>query len=240
MKMKVKYFVYGLVSISLFFLFGCQSPKKSDSQMETSNRNSDTTPSTITATNNYGRGATSDGADTNAEEEPIRILTENTKSIIIYFSRSGNTENLAKQIKSYTDADMLELQVKDPYPEDYKKTVDRATSERESENYPELATEIPDLSQYDTVFLGHPIWGMTIANPIARFLEDNRQLLNGKSIASFSTNAGYGAGNTLNRIAELSPESTLLENYTIEDKDVINTQDKVEDWVINLGLLKEE
>jgi flavodoxin len=188
--------------------------------------------------NNYGRGALSGGADTNAEAEPVRVLTENASSIIIYFSRSGNTENLAQQIESLTGADVLELQVKDPYPSDYEETVDRADEERESGNFPELVTQIPDLSQYDTIFLGHPIWSMTIANPIARFLEDNSEELSGKSIAVFSTNAGYGAGSSIDRVSELSPNSTILENYTIEDEKVVETQDGVKSWLQRLGALK--
>lgn len=190
--------------------------------------------------NNYGRGAVSDGADTNSDGEPVRVLTEDASSIIIYFSRSGNTENLAQQIQSFTGADVLELQVENPYPSDYEETVNRADEERESGNFPTLVTQIPDLSQYDTIFLGHPIWSMTIANPIARFLEDNNEELSGKSIAAFSTNAGYGAGSSINRISELSPDSTMLENYTVEDKDVMETQDDVEAWLERLGVLEEE
>lgn len=190
--------------------------------------------------NNYGRGAISDGADTNADEEPVRILTEDASSIIIYFSRSGNTENVAKQIESFTGADVLELQVEDPYPSDYEETVDRADEERESGDFPALATQIPDLSQYDTVFLGHPIWSMTIANPIARFLEDNSEELSGKSIAAFSTNAGYGDGSSVDRISELTPDSTILENYTVVDEEAMDSQDDVEAWLERLGVLEEE
>jgi hypothetical protein len=94
------------------------------------------------------------------------------------------------------------------------------------------------LSQYDTVFLGHPIWSMTIANPIARFLEDNSEELSGKSIAVFSTNAGYGAGSSIDRVSELGPNSTILENYTIEDEKVVETQDGVKSWLQRLGALK--
>jgi len=190
--------------------------------------------------NNYGRGAISDGADTNADEEPVRILTEDASSIIIYFSRGGNTENVAQQIESFTGADVLELQVENPYPSDYEETVDRADKERESGNFPALATQIPDLGQYDMVFLGHPIWSMTIANPIARFLEDNKEELSGKSIAAFSTNAGYGYGSSVDRISELSPNSTILENYTVEDEDAMNSQDDVEAWLKRLGVLEAE
>ncbi|OYD07054.1 hypothetical protein CHM34_13620 [Paludifilum halophilum] len=190
--------------------------------------------------NNYGRGAVSDGADTNADEEPVRILTEDASSIVIYFSRSGNTENLAQQVAAHTGADVLELQVENPYPADYEKTVDRATEERESGDYPELATQIPDLSQYDTIFLGHPIWSMTIANPIARFLEDNNEELSGKSIAAFSTNSGYGDGSSVDRISELSPDSTILENYTVVDEEAMDSQDDVKAWLERLGVLEEE
>ncbi|MFD1171772.1 flavodoxin family protein [Oceanobacillus picturae] len=190
--------------------------------------------------NNYGRGAVSDGADTNADEEPVRILTEKASSIIIYFSRGGNTENVAQQIASFTDADVLELQVEKPYPSDYEETVDRADEERESGDFPTLATQIPDLSQYDMVFLGHPIWSMTIANPIASFLEDNNEELSGKTIAAFSTNAGYGDGSSVDRILELSPDSTVLENYTVQDEEAMDSKDDVEAWLERLGALDEE
>lgn len=190
-------------------------------------------------TNNYGRGATSDGMDTNADEEPVRILTEDATSIIIYFSRGGNTENLAQQIELFTGADVLELQIENPYPSDYEETVERADEERESGEFPALATKIPDLTQYDTVFLGHPIWGMTIANPISRFLEDNSERLSGKSLAAFSTNAGYGDGSSVDRISELIPDSTILENYTVKDEEVMDSQDNLEAWLERLGLLEE-
>ncbi|WP_152654565.1 flavodoxin [Oceanobacillus sp. CFH 90083] len=190
--------------------------------------------------NNYGRGAVSDGADTNADGEPIRMLTEDADSIIIYFSRGGNTENVAQQVESFTGADVLELQVENPYPSDYEDTVDRADEERESGDFPALATKIPDLSQYDTIFLGHPIWSMTIANPIARFLEDNNEELSGKSIAAFSTNAGYGDGSSVDRISELSSGSIILENYTVQDEEAMDSQDDVEAWLERLGVLEEE
>ncbi|WP_090400151.1 flavodoxin [Natribacillus halophilus] len=106
--------------------------------------------------------------------------------------------------------------------------------------FPPLATQTPDLSQYDTVFLGYPIWSMTIANPIARFLEDNSEELSGTSIAAFSTNAGYGDGSSVDRITELSPDSTILENYTVQDEEAMDSQDDVEAWLEQLGLMGEE
>ncbi|SDJ29519.1 hypothetical protein SAMN04488123_1303 [Natribacillus halophilus] len=81
---------------------------------------------------------------------------------------------------------------------------------------------------------------MTIANPIARFLEDNSEELSGTSIAAFSTNAGYGDGSSVDRITELSPDSTILENYTVQDEEAMDSQDDVEAWLEQLGLMGEE
>ncbi|PRY76520.1 hypothetical protein CLV38_13120 [Alkalibacterium olivapovliticus] len=80
------------------------------------------------------------------EKAPMKVLTEDADSIIIYFSRSGNTENLVKMICNEMNADMLELTLSNPYPEDYDKTVERANEERDSGDFPEINTDMPDLS----------------------------------------------------------------------------------------------
>lgn len=183
----------------------------------------------------YGRGATSDGDDTNSVESPTRFLTSSARSIIIYFSRSGNTENLARMIHNENNADMLELSVTNPYPANYEESVERATEERESQNYPEISTEIPDLSQYETVFLGYQTWAMTLSNPMTSFLLEYGKEFDGKTIYPFSTNAGYGEGNSLNRIAEYSPGAVVAESFSIQDKDLLDNQDEVVRWVSNIN-----
>lgn len=125
----------------IFVLSGCQMSNKSE---ETTTKSSGTT----SESDNFGRGTISDGKDTNANEVSTKTLSDSAKSIIIYFSRSGPTEELAKEISETTNPDILELQVKEPYPSNYEETVDRATYERENELYPKLSTNIPDLIQY--------------------------------------------------------------------------------------------
>ncbi|APX73203.1 flavodoxin [Companilactobacillus allii] len=165
-----------------------------------------------------GYGAISDGKDTNANVDPTRILDNNTKILIIYFSRSGNTEKQAKLAQDVLNSDIFELTVSNPYPSNYKATVNRATNERDAKNWPELNSDIPNLDKYDTILLGHPIWAMTIANPMREFLEEYGTLLSNKSVASFSTNDGYGSGETNDVISRLTTGSTkLLTNYTIRD-----------------------
>lgn len=218
--------VFSTLSV-IFVLSGCQMSNKSE---ETTTESSGTT----SESDNFGRGAISDGKDTNANEVPTKILSDSAKSIVIYFSRSGHTEELAKEISETTNSDILELQVKEPYPSNYEETVDRATYERENELYPELSTDIPDLTQYQTVILGHPIWAMTLANPMVTFIQRYAEELEGKIVTSFSTNAGYGSGNTFDRLSELLPKSRIVEIYTVEDKNAEEDKDNLRNWLSDL------
>lgn len=233
-----KIYFLAIVSSLLLLLTGCAG--NSDESRRSNDRNSNTSTSNkeqssseldIVGTNEYGRGAKSDGQDTNRDEAPMRNLTEDADSIIIYFSRSGNTENLAKIVQDQTNADILELTISNPYPEDYNESVARADQERENEEYPEINTDIPDLSQYDRVYLGYQTWSMTLSNPIISFLINYGELLNEKEIYSFSSNAGYGEGNSIERMQELLPNSTIEESFSIQDEEIISSQDEIADWL---------
>lgn len=118
---------------------------------------------------------------------------------MIYFSRSSSTELLASKVQAVSNADVLELTVSEPYSSDYGETVERANEEREVDNTPVLNVDVPDLSQYQTIYLGYPIWGMTLAEPMASFLEEYGDELAGKTIAPFSTNGEYGLGSSVER-----------------------------------------
>ncbi|MDR7701608.1 flavodoxin [Lactiplantibacillus plantarum] len=148
----------------------------------------------------HGAGTKSDGMDTNASNQPTRRLTKQARSIIIYFSRSGSTELLASQIAKETQADILEIVVKSPYSRNYQQTLARANSERETANYPELNMQVPDLSQYQTIYLGYPIWAMTLSHPMTAFLIQYGSLLQYKRIAPFMTEGGYGQGDSVERL----------------------------------------
>lgn len=151
----------------------------------------------------HGYGTDSDGHDTNAYFAPTRVLTKDTKSLIIYFSRSGSTELLAAKLAKQTGADLLEITVRDPYPARYLETLNRANNEREGGDYPEPDLNLPDLSQYQTIYLGYPIWAMTLAHPMVAFLTTHGAALAGKKIIPFMTQGGYGAGDSVQRIGHL-------------------------------------
>lgn len=185
-----------------------------------------------------GRDTTSDGADTNANTEPTRQLSSKASSIVIYFSRSGSTQLLAQEIAETTSADLLELTVDETYPSDYDETVSRANEERESGDYPAITTDVPDLGQYDTVYLGYPIWGMSLASPMASFLESYGSQLTGKTIAPFASNGGYGLGGSVEQIKDYLLDSNVVNGLSVQGNKVDQAQTDIENWLSDNNLTK--
>lgn len=146
---------------------------------------------------NGGYGTPSDGKDTNKDNGPVRRITKNSKSIIIYWSRSGSTELLASKIAQRTDADIFEIQLQNPYPANYKKTLARANRERENNQPPKVVQDLPDLSQYDHIYLGYQTWAMTLSQPMQGFLRQYGNQFNNKTISPFETEGGYGKGDSV-------------------------------------------
>ena len=94
------------------------------------------------------------------------------KTLIAYFSWSGNTEKIAKQIVAKTGADMFRIERKVPYSEDYNTCAYReAKEEIENKIRPEIKTPLPDVEKYDSLILAFPIWWYTSPLPVWRFLE---------------------------------------------------------------------
>ncbi|WP_225422959.1 flavodoxin family protein [Companilactobacillus jidongensis] len=179
-----------------------------------------------------GGNTPSDGNDTNINNDPIRKLTNTAKSIVIYWSRSGSTELLASKIINKTNSDIFEITVKDPYPANYVKTRDRANFERESNTPPELDLILPDLSQYDTVFLGFQTWAMTLSQPMKAFLLDYGDRLSDKRIAPFETQGGYGSGDSIDLMKEiLNQNNTFTSPLIVDGNRVDDANSKVERWV---------
>lgn len=146
----------------------------------------------------------------NAQE--LKILDKNI--LIVYLSRTGNTKAVAEIIKKNVGGDLVALELKKPYPEDYKTIVAQVQSENESGFLPPLKTKIENIEKYDTIFIGFPTWGMQLPPPMKSFL--NEYNLNGKTIIPFNTNAGYGIGNSFETVKKLCPKSKILEGFSIK------------------------
>lgn len=107
------------------------------------------------------------------------------KTLIIYFSQSGYTRGIVKGIQQKTAADVCEIRVEREYDPDMWKANDQAQEELQTGNMPKIITPLPELSGYDTVLIGGPVWGMTLSNPIVVLMQQID--LSGKKVSAFWT-----------------------------------------------------
>lgn len=155
------------------------------------------------------------------------------KVLIVYLSRTKNTKAIAEIIHKQVGGKLIAIELQNPYPKNYKATVNQVASENETGYLPPLKTKIDSLEKYDVVFVGFPTWGMKLPPPIKSFLHQYN--LSGKTVIPFNTNAGYGKGSSFDTIKELCKNSKILEGYVIkggEERDgkllVIKEQKAVE------------
>ena len=133
--------------------------------------------------------------------------------LIVYLSRTGNTEAVAELIQQRVGGTLVALELETPYPKDYDAIVKQVAEENERGFLPPLKTEI-DVEKYDIIFLGFPTWGMQLPPPMKSFL--HRYELSGKTVVPFNTNAGYGVGSSFATVKALCPDANILEGFSIK------------------------
>jgi len=114
------------------------------------------------------------------------------KILIAYYSQGGNTRRIAELIQKETAGDFYEIIPEESYKSLYLGGGTRIKKERETGILPELRTSIPDIKDYDLIFLGTPNWGNSLSHPVLAFLKQCD--LERKIIAPFCTHGGGGAG----------------------------------------------
>lgn len=167
--------------------------------------------------------------------------------LIVYLSRTKNTKVLAEIIHKNVGGTLVALELEKPYPENYQAIVQQVSEEYAKGFLPPLKTNIEDIEQYDTVFIGFPTWAMNLPPPIQSFLNENK--FKGKTLVPFNTNAGYGLGNSIDKIREMCPEANLKPAFsmiggkekegvflTIKDERAKDTEQKVVSWLKSLKL----
>lgn len=134
----------------------------------------------------------------NSQTESADTESEHTNTLVVYFSATGHTAPLAKYAAEYLNADIYEIIPETAYTEEdlnYNDSSTRATKEQNDPTArPAIAGELPDISGYDTIIIGHPIWWGQAPKIIYSFLESCDW--SGKTLATFCTSASSGLGSS--------------------------------------------
>ena len=158
-----------------------------------------------------------------------------TKQVLVtYFSRSGNTREMAEQIQKIMGGDIFEIQTVTPYPAENDSVIKQAKQELEAGFKPPIKQKVANIKEYDVVFVGSPNWWNTIAPPVMTFLSEHD--LSGKTIVPFITHAGSGLGRSATDIAKLAPKATMRDGLALWGKDVKSSQEQVAKWLQDLKL----
>lgn len=158
----------------------------------------------------------------------------NSDVLIVYFSETGNTQLLAELIHEQTGGDMFRIEPATPYPQG-DELFDYTKAEQDNDERPEISGTVENIEQYDTVFIGYPIWWYEVPQIIKTFLDDYD--LSGKTIVPFNTHEGSRDGGTYDYIAEQEPDATVLEGLPIRGGDMQNDQSEtVKSWLEGLDL----
>ena len=158
----------------------------------------------------------------------------NNKSLVLYFSATNNTEQVAKYISEITSSDILEIIPKDGYTNedlDYNSNNSRANREQNDENArPEISTKL-DLENYDIIYLGYPIWWEEEPRIILTLL-DNYNLEN-KTIIPFCTSGGSGIELSVSNIRNYNDKLNVLDGKRFSSN---SSKEEVITWINSLNI----
>lgn len=161
---------------------------------------------------------------------------EEPKTLVLYYSLTGNTKLVAEEIASQLGADIEEIVCVNPYDTNFQACIQRCLLDREAGTVTEIKPVKADLTKYDIIFIGYPVWFGTYAPPIATFLTNNN--LSGKKIVPFCTFGSGGLESSVNDIAAAQPNAEMLAGYGVRAARLEAMPKEVNQFLIVNGFLE--
>ena len=170
-------------------------------------------------------------------------------ALVAYFSRAGenytvgvveegNTAKLAKAIAEQTGADLFEIVPVVDYPHSYDECLEVATAEQREDARPDYVRDVENWEQYDTIFIGYPIWWGEIPNIVYTFMENHD--FTGKTVIPFNTHEGSGQSHSQRDIEKTLSDASVLKGLAVRGATAQNDADAtakaVSDWLSGLGM----
>lgn len=160
------------------------------------------------------------------------------KVLVLYYSQTSNTKTVAQEIANKLGADIEEIVPVQAYDGDFQATIARCNQEREQGITPEIKPIKANLADYDTIFLGYPIWFGTFAPPMATFL--SQVDLSGKKIVPFCSFGSGGLEASVKNIAEKQPNAEILPGYGVRAARTAAIPQEVDQFLKAGGFLEGE
>lgn len=156
------------------------------------------------------------------------------KTLIAYFSHTGNTHKVAQIIQNQVGGDLFEIQTVQPYPPGGDELTETARQQQNSNARPQLSTHVNNINDYDRVFIGYPNWLDNMPMAVYTFLEEHD--MSGKTIIPFCTNGGSGLSGTPNIISSIQPNARVTEGLSVLSSNVDTCEQDVAAWLRTIGI----
>ena len=157
---------------------------------------------------------------------------DTSKILLIYFTRTGNTELFANYIKEIVNISSFKIVPATAYPEDDDAMFSLVKQEQSNNTRPEIQNPLTDISNYDIILLGYPLWFSHLPNIVISQLE--KLDLNKKTIYPFNTHGSSGIGNSVNEIKEYAKGANVKDGFPISASNIKNktkSMEEIEDWL---------
>lgn len=242
---KRKHLIFPLAVLTAALVAGCASgnPEAQEAEQDTTEASASAqeTDETAAAVQEDGsrilvmyfdQGMNSDGA---GDEEVDAITTASLAGWSSPDVTVNNIRVMKNEIEAVTGAEDWPILIEQTYAADYEDMVNTAQDDQNSDKQFSFRNGLPDLSRYDTVFLGTPVWWGTLPQPVASMLE---QLdFSGRTIIPFGIHLGSSFGDMIDRMEDYEPDATVIEdgltiNSRTANDEVVND---VDDWLTDLG-----
>lgn len=157
-----------------------------------------------------------------------------SKILVAYFSWGGTTQRMAQEIVRQTGADIFRIEPVVPYPTEYTPCTEVAREEKDNNARPAITATVENWADYDTVFIGCPVWWWTTPMIICTFAESYN--FTGKTVVPFCTYASTYRDETLARIVELTPDADHLTGEGLTSGRI--NADNIETWLRGIGIIE--
>lgn len=181
--------------------------------------------------------STAESSETSGQETVDDGSTKVEKVLVVYFSLTGNTNNVAKIMVDSTKGEVFEIEPDFDYSQVQSRTEmeDLGKQQVEEGFKPELKNPVTDIDDYDLILVGSPVWWYSVSPPVMSFL--SQYDFTGKKVAPFCT-CGSDAGDFFTQFEETIPDAEVLKGLTLTEyelRDDEGAKKKIETWLNDLG-----
>lgn len=157
-----------------------------------------------------------------------------TKSLILYYSQSNTTKQVAELLQTKIGADIDSIMPEQAYDGDFSQTIARCQQEFAEQAVPSIKPLSHDIAAYDTIYLGFPVWFGTYAQPIAGLLKSTD--LSGKVIVPFCTFGSGGLNTSSDKLTEALPNAKIIEGYGVRQARIAKASLELDEYLIRSGI----